>query len=64
MSMSHSTPAQAVYAPRRTVRRLEIGIDDDVISPRRLQQIENATVVMATALSSSVVFYAFFQYLT
>lgn len=62
MSISHTTTAQAIYAPRRAPRRIEI--DDEVISPRRLQQIENATVVMATALGSSVVFYAFFQYMT
>ncbi|MBD1203954.1 MAG: hypothetical protein O9292_17135 [Rhodobacteraceae bacterium] len=62
MSISDTTPARAIYAPRRATRRIEI--DDEVISPRRLQQIENATVVMATALGSSVVFYAFFQYMS
>lgn len=62
MSISQTTPAQAIYAPRRSTRRIEI--EDEVISPRRLQQIENATVVMATALGSSVVFYAFFQYMS
>jgi hypothetical protein len=62
MSIQHATPAPAFTAPRRTVRRIDI--EDEAISPRRLQQIENATVVMATALSSSVVFYAFFQYVS
>ncbi|WP_143710417.1 hypothetical protein [Tabrizicola sp. TH137] len=62
MSTQQTTPAQALAAPRRTPRRIEF--EDEVISPRRLQQIENATVVMATALGSSVVFYAFFQYVS
>lgn len=62
MSIQNTTPAPAFSAPRRSTRRIDT--EDEVISPRRLQQIENATVVMATALSSSVVFYAFFQYVS
>lgn len=62
MSIQQTTPAPSLSAPRRTGRRIET--EDEVISPRRLQQIENATVVMATALSSSVVFYAFFTYVS
>lgn len=62
MSIPHINPALPIRAPRATLRRIET--DDEVISPRRLQQIENATVVMATALMSSVVFYAVLQYMT
>lgn len=62
MSIPHINPALSIRAPRVALRRIET--DDEVISPHRLQQIENATVVMATALMSSVVFYALFQYMT
>lgn len=61
MSIPHINPAFALHAPRRAPRRIET--EEDVISPRRLQQIENATVVLATALSSSVVFYAVMQFM-
>lgn len=62
MSIQQTTPATSFSTARRSNRRIDI--DDEAISPRRLQQIENATVVMATALSSSVVFYAFFTYVS
>ena len=60
MSIPHTNPAFALHSARRSSRRIEL--EDEVISPRRLQQIEYATVVMATALSSSVVFYAVMQF--
>lgn len=60
MSIPPKAEADAHPAPRRYPRRTEP--QEVTLSPRRLQQIENATVVMATALGGVAVFYAFFQY--
>lgn len=62
MSIPHTNPGYPIPAPYRSTRRVEV--EDEAISPRRLQQIENATVVMATTLGSSAVFFAVFQYMS